>query len=79
MLARPMQLCLVLLIPLLGHSDVVMGMTATNSDDLAKRIGFLQFGMWMFVHSGHLELPLVLYIIHQHDFCCGTMDISAGE
>ena len=27
-----------------GHSDAVMGFVATNNEDLAKRIGFLQNG-----------------------------------
>ena len=27
-----------------GHSDVVMGVLATNSDDLATRLRFLQAG-----------------------------------
>ena len=27
-----------------GHSDVVMGVVATNSDDLARRLRFLQVG-----------------------------------
>lgn len=50
-----------------GHTDVIMGCTMTNRDDLNARIRFLQESLYVFPHQKSLA----------NDFLCLRIDVGA--